>query len=75
MYTQFLYLIHPPNPLSLPPPLSHWYHTPTLSRTCSTFLFSDFVEEKRKKNNILLVYDKGGYTESFLVIFPCIYVL
>jgi hypothetical protein len=41
--------------------------------SCSPTLY----EEKRKKLKMifLLVGDKGRYPESFLVIFPCIYVL
>jgi hypothetical protein len=44
-------------------------------RTCSTLLFSNFVEEKRKKSTVLFVWDTGSYKGSFLVIVPCIYVL
>jgi hypothetical protein len=40
--------------LSPPHPLSHWYlfHP---HRTWSALLFSNFVEEKSKKNDILLI--------------------
>jgi hypothetical protein len=50
MYT-FLAPYSPSYPLSLPPPSSHWYQLsfPTLDRTYSTLLFSDFVEEIREK--------------------------
>jgi hypothetical protein len=36
---------------------------PILGRTCSTLLFSDFVEEKTRKTMLLLVWDKDSYTE------------
>jgi hypothetical protein len=76
MCTYFLHSIHPttlfPNTffLSLVP-------APPLVRTCSTFLFSDFVKEKREKEtnkqtnklDILACLDKGSYPGSFLVIF------
>jgi hypothetical protein len=70
----------PSYPFSPSPPLSHGCQPSSLGRTCSALLFSDFVEEKReeiKKKNmtILLVLDKDSYTRSFLLIFPCIYVL
>jgi hypothetical protein len=35
-------------------------------------LFSEFVG---KNMTFLLIWDKGSYTGSFLVIFPCMYVL
>jgi hypothetical protein len=42
-------------------------------------LFSDFVEEKTKeiirKTAVLLVWDKDSYTERFLALFPCTFVL
>jgi hypothetical protein len=56
----------------LPPPSAP-------GRTCSTLLFSDFVEEKTKDNNknmaFLLVWDKDNYTGLFLVLVPCIFIL
>jgi hypothetical protein len=57
--------------LSLPPPR-------LLGRTCSTLLFSNFVEEKTleiiRKNlyfleaSIFVVWDKHSYTERFLTV-------
>jgi hypothetical protein len=49
-------------------------------RTCSTLLFSDFVEEKNIRDNkkdiaFLLVCDKDNYTERFLALLPCTCVL
>jgi hypothetical protein len=40
--------------LSPPPPPSHWCQPPSpvlpfLSKTCSSLLFSNFVEEKKQK--------------------------
>jgi hypothetical protein len=50
MYTHFLHCIHPPTPftrhLSTPPGASP---PPTLGRTCSALLFTNFVEEEREK--------------------------
>jgi hypothetical protein len=64
------------------PPTSFLYHLllvpkASLGRTWSVLLFSDFVEEKRKKekSDIFLIWNKGSYTKSFLVIFLCICVL
>jgi hypothetical protein len=58
-------------------PLSHWYQSDPLPQDLFTFLFTDFLEEKRgnKKLTFSLVCDKGSYTGTFLVIFPCISVL
>jgi hypothetical protein len=39
-------LYSPSHKLSPPPPPSYWYHTPSLGRTCSALLFSNFVNEK-----------------------------
>jgi hypothetical protein len=36
-------------PLSPPLPPLHWWQPSSLGRTCSTVLFSDFAEEKKKK--------------------------
>jgi hypothetical protein len=58
-----------------PPPPIPLVQTPsTHGRTYSTLLFSNFVEEntRQKKMTYFLVCDKGSYTGSFLVIFPCI---
>jgi hypothetical protein len=44
MCIYFLYCIHPP---TLFP--HHWYQHPLPCKTCSILLFSNFVEEKRKK--------------------------
>jgi hypothetical protein len=60
--TQYLFHIHPS-----PPPTG----TTLPGRTCSAFLFSNFVKEKKK--TFLLIYD--SYTGRFLVTFPCIYML
>jgi hypothetical protein len=46
---------------------------PTPGRTCSTLLFSDFVEEKNINDNKKTM--AFCYTGRFLVLFPCIYVL
>jgi hypothetical protein len=55
------------------------YQPSSQRRPCSSLLFSDFIEQKRekikRKTSFLLVWDKGNYTGSFLVIFPCVYVL
>jgi hypothetical protein len=58
-----------------PLPLTFSSALPLPPRTCSALLFSEFVEEKRKKMIFLLVLDKDSYARSFLVVFPCIYVL
>jgi hypothetical protein len=68
MCTQYLHHIHPPTPFHLLPPIGT---NPTLGRTCSALLFSDFLKEK----NDIFAWDKGSYTGRFFVIFPCIYVL
>jgi hypothetical protein len=59
--------------LSLPP--SSLSPTFPLPRTYSSLLPLILIEEKRKKMAVLLVYNKGSHTGSFLVIVPCIYVL
>jgi hypothetical protein len=59
------------------------HHSPLpllLGRTCSTILFSDFVERENIGDNkkdiaFLLVWDKDSYTERFLALFPCTCVL
>jgi hypothetical protein len=66
-------------PLSLLPP-PQLVPSTSLHRTCSTLLFSNFVEEKyiKDKNRnmaFLLVWDKDSYTGCFLVLFPWICVL
>jgi hypothetical protein len=42
-------------PFFLSFPFSYWNQPSSLGRTCSAFLFYDFVEEKRKdkKNNMI----------------------
>jgi hypothetical protein len=68
MFTHCLHIIHPPTPFHR---LAVANPPPSLVRTWSTLLFSDFVGEKekgRKKNmTFQLAWDKGKYTE-----FPCI---
>jgi hypothetical protein len=46
-----LHNIHPPIPFPqhLPHPPSHWCQPSPLGRTCSAFLFLDFVGKKREK--------------------------
>jgi hypothetical protein len=53
----FLHCIQPPTPFPhlLSPPIGIITPLPPTGRTCSALLFSDFVEEKRKKNDVLLV--------------------
>jgi hypothetical protein len=46
MCTQYLHYIHPPTPFSHIPPLPV-LPTTLPDRTCSAFLFSDFVKEKK----------------------------
>jgi hypothetical protein len=50
MCTQYLHHIHPPIPIShfLPSPTGINPHPPP-GRTCSDFLFFDFVKEKKEK--------------------------
>jgi hypothetical protein len=66
IYLHVYTLFEPPPP---PPPC----------RTCSTLLFSNFVEEKtykvKRKTAFLLVWDEGSYTWRFLALFPCTCVL
>jgi hypothetical protein len=67
MCVHFLYHIHPPSlfPCYLSPPTGT---SSTLGRTCSALLFSDFVEEKRKKErNEIFCLVKGSYTGSVYV--------
>jgi hypothetical protein len=45
----FISLYSPSYPLSSPPPSSHWCQTSPQGRTCSAFLFSNFVGEKKRK--------------------------
>jgi hypothetical protein len=54
MYTHFLHSIHPsiPFPCHLPPPTGTKHPA---GRTCSTLLFSDFVEERIKWHFCLFV--------------------
>jgi hypothetical protein len=59
----------PSHTLTPPPPHSHRYQS--RDRTYSALLFSDFVKEK--KMTFLFVLDR--YTGSFLVTFPCMFVL
>jgi hypothetical protein len=63
MCTQFLQHVPSPTPFPcyLPPP--HTGTTPPLSRTCSTLLFSDHVNEKEKNYtvNILIFTFKKIY--------------
>jgi hypothetical protein len=59
-----------------PPPHTHIL----LDRICSNLLFSDFVEEKKGRDNMkdiafLLVWDNDRYTERFLALLPCTCVL
>jgi hypothetical protein len=76
MCTHFLHHIHCPTPFlhHLPPPTganpSPWAG-PVLP-TCSLILQKKI---KRKPWHFLLVWGKDSYTGSFLVVFPCIYVL
>jgi hypothetical protein len=51
MCTKYLCHIHPPTPFPhiLSPPTGT---NPLPTRTCSTLLFSDLVEVKRKKNDV-----------------------
>jgi hypothetical protein len=49
MCTHFIVPSLPCYSLSPTPPASHWCHPSFLSRICSTFLFSDFVGEKKEK--------------------------
>jgi hypothetical protein len=63
-------------PPFLPPPPFHWYSPfPKPDLFCLPGL--SFCRRKRKNNKMtfLLLWDKGSYIGSFLVIFPCIYVL
>jgi hypothetical protein len=73
-YHFFIYIhlhhIHPPTlfPHHLPPPPGA--NSLPLGRTCSTLLFSDFVEERRDKKKIMTflpIWDKDSYIRSFLV--------
>jgi hypothetical protein len=57
MCTQFLHRIHPPTPF------------PTGTNTSLWFCRRKW---KKKKMTFLLVWDKGSYTGSFLMLFPCI---
>jgi hypothetical protein len=53
-------------------------HPPAPGRTCSTFLFSYFLEKiiKVNKNMASFVgWDKDSYTGRFHVLFPCICAL
>jgi hypothetical protein len=55
-------------------------YLPSLTgRTCSAFLFSNFVEEKTRDNKkdivFLLVWDKDSYTKRFLALLPCTCIL
>jgi hypothetical protein len=61
--------------LCLLPCSSHWFKLLPHCRTCSALLSSYFVKENRKKNSVLLVWEKGNYIGSFPVIFLCVYVL
>jgi hypothetical protein len=62
-------------PHYLPPPTGTNPPPPHSSRTCSTVLFSNLVEEKRKKPTFWLFWDKGIYTGSYLATFLHICVL
>jgi hypothetical protein len=55
MYIQYLHCIHPPIPFACHflPPTSHWYQWPP-PRNSYVFLFSNFVEDKRKKINFYI---------------------
>jgi hypothetical protein len=74
-----LHHIHPPTPFpttSHLPPVS----TPTPHPAEPVLLVLRFCRRqniKGKKRNMvfLLVWDKVSYTKSFLVLFPCIYIL
>jgi hypothetical protein len=59
--------------------LGHPPPRPLLGRTCSTLLFSDFVEEiawdNKKDIAFLLLWDKDSCTEGFLTLLPCTCVL
>jgi hypothetical protein len=79
MCTHFLHCIHPPTPfpttshLLLKPrsyPRQDLFHHPVL-----WFSRRKKIEDKKKSMTFLLVLDKGSKTGSFLVIFPCMYIL
>jgi hypothetical protein len=74
MCTHFLDCIHPPNPFPQQLPAPTGASPSLLVRTCSTFLFSNFAEQKRENMTFLFVWDKSSYTGSFLVVFPHIYI-
>jgi hypothetical protein len=75
----FFPLCSPSYPLCPSPPPFHWCLLSTLGRTFFTLPFSDFAEKKRKdkeKNMTFFpVWCKSSYIGSFLVVFPCMYVL
>jgi hypothetical protein len=74
MCTHYLHSIHPHIPFPPSPPHSHLWHPSPLGRTCSTLQFSNFVEEKERKDEMKnitfsLIWNKENYIGNFLVIF------
>jgi hypothetical protein len=49
VYTLFA-MYSPSQPFSLSPPSLHWHENSPLGRTYSSIMFSDFIEEKNRKN-------------------------
>jgi hypothetical protein len=75
IYTHFLHHIHSANLLSPPPPLSHDVNPLTWAGPGPPYCSLILQMRKKKTWHFLLVWDKDSYTGSFLVIFPCLYVL
>jgi hypothetical protein len=72
MCTQYLHHIHPPSPFPHLLPLSHWYKPSRQDLLWPPVLKFCIRKEKEVKLTFWLF---DSYTRSFLMAFPCLYVL
>jgi hypothetical protein len=75
VYTLFAHIHLLPFPCHLPPPTSANHPSSLWAEHVLWFCRRKNIKEKTRNMTFLLVWDKDSYTESFLIFFPCIYVL